>query len=177
MRAPGNAQERFAFFMHLAPEQDAAATLFRPFLSGLPHSFIWPEVNYICEIERADFEPIPRDGPAGTVRITSHLTDVFVGSGGFRECVSKHWLDPTRADACVKYFRTEADHKRNENPTVTCCEMDGFRQGPHGVWYPMIVRACDDDGQTITGERSQELRIFWDFNRVIPAKLFDVSNE
>ena len=146
--------------------------LFRPFISALPHNFIWPKINYLCEIERAELDPAPQEGPAGSVRITSHLTDVFVGSGGYRECLSKHWLDPARDNACVKYFRSEADHQHNEKPPVTCCEMDGFRQGPQGVWYPTIVRDCNEDGHVMTGERSQELRIFWDFDRSIPATTF-----
>jgi hypothetical protein len=55
--------------------------------------------------------------------------------------------------------------------------MDGFRQHRSGVWYPTIVRRCDDDGNVLAGEQAEELRMYWDFDRPVPAEAFTRSIE
>src|SRR6185437_14175659 len=94
------------------------------------------------------------------------------GSGSYDACDSEMWLDPARENACLKYFRTENDRRPPKREKMVCCEMDGFRQHTSGVWYPTIVRKCDDVGTVLAGEQAEELRMFWDFDRAVPAGAF-----
>jgi hypothetical protein len=76
----------------------------------------------------------------------------------------------------VKYRRAEAAGEDNKE-LIECFEMDGFRKSPGGVWYPTIVRMRDNEGKTLTGERAVELRLYFDFNRAMPADAFRLSIE
>ncbi|HEY4310971.1 MAG TPA: hypothetical protein VGN12_16085 [Pirellulales bacterium] len=162
---------------HTGSDRDGDCDLFRPFIWEMPHNYLFPEVSYLCEVDRAEFTKRPDDGPAGSVRIRSHMTDVFTGSGSYEPCYSEMWLDPARGHACLRYFRTENDRRPPKRESKVCCEMDGFRQHSSGVWYPTIVRRCDDDGKVLAGEQAEELRMYWDFDRPVPAEAFTRSIE
>ena len=162
---------------HTGPDRDGDCERFRPFIWQLPHSFLFPEIAYFCEFERAEFTAQPDDGPPGSLRINSFLTDGFQGDGSFVTCYSKMWFDPARANACVKYFRTENDRRLPDREKEICCAMDGFREHRSGIWYPTIVRKCDAEGNVLAGQRAKELRIFWDFDRPVPADTFTKANE
>lgn len=163
-------------FMHPGAEQDIDRWIFRPFHSGLPHNYLFPEIGYLYEVHPAEVQPKPDDGPAGSVRITARVIETFPSGGPIDEQISKHWFDPDRGFACLKHFRTEG-RDENGKVRVECYEMDGFRQNPRGVWYPTIVRLCDEEGKVRTGKRAAELRMHFDFERSIPKDAFDLSSK
>jgi hypothetical protein len=164
-------------FMHPGPEQDIDRWIFRPFQSGMPHNYLFPEISYLYEVRSAELESKPDDGPTGSVRVIAHVTGVFPSGGATKENLSKHWFDPDRGFACLKHYRNTGATRKDGKDLIESIVMDGFRKNPRGVWYPTIVRMCDDEGKALKGERAVELRLYFDFDRPIPADAFKLSIE
>lgn len=157
----------------VAPEQAIERFLFEPDVFEWPHVYLFPERSYLREAKPADFEPNPSDGPAGTVRLTSHLNETYDVAN---VSTSVHWLDPQRGFACRRWQRSDPTSDK-DHPSARTCEFDKFRQNPRGVWYPTFVRyhgcVLDEQGKELVGVS----RIHVDFARPIPADAFKLSTE
>ena len=76
-KAATDAHAEWEVARHTGPDREGDCELFRPFIWQLPHSFLFPEVAYFCEFERAEFTERPDDGLPGSLRVDSYTDRRF----------------------------------------------------------------------------------------------------
>ena len=139
--------------------------------------------GHSASLATTHFDPKGENGPFGSVRIEESFTyrrgpDTRV----FHK--EQYWLQPKYGYALVKHVISdspETDHDPQRNDKQIIWEYDGFRQAPHGGWYPTIARHKDalqskNKGKPGGIEFHDQITYFYvDFTAKLPDELFTTS--
>jgi hypothetical protein len=91
----------------------------------------------------ARLDPKGENGPAGSVRVEVLWTNQGAPYDRNLYHRQEYWLQPKYGYAVVKHVASDcpaANDDRNQRTGKLVHEYDGYRQTPHGIWYPTVSR-------------------------------------
>ncbi len=142
-----------------------------------------PHLGASANIVPTHFDPKGENGPPGSVRIEESSLTRRRGPDGRRVYhKEEYWLQPKFGYALVKHVISEwpeGDENLQRKEKATVYEYDGFRQTPHGAWYPTVAREKNasqfESKPGGAGSRDHVTYFYLDFTAKLPDELFDAQ--